>query len=178
MRRALSLLVATLVAVACSAGGSTVPTTSVLTLGEPDPPLPSDINVMPYYLGELVALGNLKIILDAVDDPAPAAGAPTRTVTVDARVENGSLTPLTLDPASMRLYVASGASATPNTESATSMTTPPLASGEFRAIVVRFEVPANQPLVLLVLDGARYGERVSSAGIVPVPRPPDDPADG
>ncbi|MEY3166430.1 MAG: hypothetical protein RLZZ343_233, partial [Actinomycetota bacterium] len=50
--------------IACSGGEAKTTTTTAPQVGNPDPPLPIDINTIPYKPSDLVALGNASIQID------------------------------------------------------------------------------------------------------------------
>ena len=128
---------------------------------KPTPPLPADINPVPFLKGNLVAVGNLKIKVAEVDDPDfDAKGSGTRTVTMTVEVTNGSLEPVELDPKTFLAYVANGQSDTPPSGGAFAE---PLDSGETATIDMVFELPTSSELIALVFDGRTYGDRVKSA---------------
>lgn len=96
------------VGVACSGDdASTASTTTVAAeIGNPDPPLPMDINTIPYKPGDLVALGNVSI---QIDTPATAEDG---TFSFDVSLTSGSLEPFTISPQMFRVYTLDGKSYT------------------------------------------------------------------
>jgi hypothetical protein len=107
MRRTLIALLAItpLFAVAC--GGDDVATTSTTVapnVGNPDPPLPIEINSIPYKPGDLVALGNASIQIVA---PTTSEDG---TFSFDVSVTSGSLEAFTISPQMFRVYTLDGKS--------------------------------------------------------------------
>ncbi|MUH56364.1 MAG: hypothetical protein F2683_05500, partial [Actinobacteria bacterium] len=106
-RRTLIALVALtpLFGVACSGDDAMNTTTTVAPeVGNPDPPLPMDINSIPYKPGDLVALGDVKIQI----------GVPTTSeengFSFDVTVTSGALEPFTISPQMFRVYTLDGKS--------------------------------------------------------------------
>jgi hypothetical protein len=103
-RRALIALLALapLFGVACS--GDDVATTVAPVVGIPDPPLPIDINTIPYKPGDLVALGNASIQI------AIPITSKDGTFSFDVSVTSGSLEQFTTTPQMFRVYTLDGKS--------------------------------------------------------------------
>lgn len=150
---------------ASSSDKTTTTTRDVAKGFEPTPPLPGDINPVPFLKGNLVALGNVKVRVAKVDDQGfEVKGKGSRTVTMQVEVTNGSIDSLALKPSTFLAYVANGQSDTPPAEGPI---TEPIPSGETASIDMAFEVPVNSELLALVFDGRPYGERVKS-GLIAV----------
>lgn len=166
LRVAFALALAPLALVACSGndGGSTAAVTDTTTPGQPVPPLPADVVPVEFFLGDLAALGNMKLIVDEV------RGQGDR-VEVDLGIENGALEPVQLNRSSLLLYADDGQSSTVVDDTAPGLFDVPLASGELRRDTVVFDWPLASTPVALLLDGASYGPRVQSALVILAERP-------
>ena len=159
---------------ACGSSGSDAATSTTSTTTPIEkasyfkPPLPSNLNAIPFLKGDLAALGNVKLRVDKVTDPGTKKGAKgTRTVVITTQVTNGALTELTLKPETFLAYVATGTGTTADPDPAI---TKPLASGEVRSLPLTFEVPADGPLVFLTFNGEPYGDRVNNGLIAVDPK--------
>ena len=150
---------------ACADGEpAAAPATTVgSALGDPVPPLPPDVNAVPYFIDDVVALGNVKLrILDIEGlDPIPTAS----TVRLEIDIENGALDPVSIDPTSLRLYSRDGSSTTPTADTAAILAATTIPSATWTAFDLDFAVePSSEPFLLL-FDGRSYGERVNSGAI-------------
>jgi hypothetical protein len=170
-RRILAAVVAALalsVAGACSSDESSDADARSTTTAaaEPRPPLPADIDTA-YAVGELVALGDVKLQVRAVDDPYEQAGdAPDgRYVALEAEVRNGSPSSMTVHPRSFRLYNTDGSSSTP-VPGGEPRFGGALASGEAMRGRMVFEVGGDEQPAALVFDAGKYGPKVHSALVV------------
>lgn len=138
--------------------GSTASTgpgsSSVASIAEPVPPLPADISPVIYGVGELAAMGNVQAVLRSWN-----RGSDAVELVVD--LENGALDDVTLRAESFRIYVADGSSVRPTNDSADALEVA-FSSGERRTVTLTFDVARAAEIVLLVFDGALYGDRVSS----------------
>ncbi len=131
--------------------------------GEPDPPLPVDMTPTPFDIGQLASLGNVQIIAtEAMWSPGKDT-SPGR-MEISMRLRNASAGILTVQADSFRLYAVSGQSTQP--ASATGVVDSPIEADTWVTGQLTFEVPAGQRPVMLVFDGADYGDRVLSGAIV------------
>ena len=102
------LALAPLFGVACSSddAATSTSTTAAPEVGSPNPPLPIDINTIPYKPGDLVALGDVKIQI----------GVPTTSesdgFSFDVTVTSGALEPFTISPSMFLVYTLDGKSYT------------------------------------------------------------------
>ncbi len=107
-RRTLVALLALtpLFAVACSGDdiATTTSTTVAPKVGNPDPPLPMDVNTIPYKPGDLVALGNASI---QISTPVTSDDG---TFSIDVSITSGALDPFTVTPQMFRVYTLDGKS--------------------------------------------------------------------
>jgi hypothetical protein len=132
-------------------------------VGEPDPALPVDMTPTPFEVGQLASLGNVQIIATEAIWTAGEADAPGR-MEIAARLRNASTDTLTVKADAFRLYAASGQSTLPT--KATGIVDDPIAADTWVTGQLTFEVPSGQRPVMLVFDGAAYGDRVLSGAIV------------
>lgn len=122
------------------------------------PPLPANLNAIPYLKGDLAALGNVQLQVTKVKDPGAKKDAPgTRTVVVTAKVTNGSMDDLTLKPETFLAYVSTGDSAKAQDDPEI---TEPIDSGATRTVQLRFDVLKKAGLAFMVFNGQPYGDRV------------------
>lgn len=135
------------------------------TAGAPDPELPGDVVPIEFFVGDLAAVGNMKVIVEAFDRAADGR------VTVAMAVENGALAPVVLTADSFRVYTSSGSSFLPDQPVARALAGLPVESTEWARGTLTFSVPNELRPVALLFDGSGYGERVASALIVLEPRP-------
>jgi len=131
--------------------------------GEPNPPLPVDMTPTPFGIGQLASLGNAQIIasdvmLSAGDDSTPGR------MDILLRLRNASSDSLTVQAESFRLYAVSGASSQP--QNAVGFVDAPIPADTWATGQLTFEIPVGERPVMLVFDGAAYGDRVLSGAIV------------
>jgi hypothetical protein len=157
-RRTLIALVALtpLFGVACSSDDAAMSATTTVApeVGNPDPPLPIDINTIPYKPGDLAALGNASIQI----------GTPTTsedgTFSFDVSITSGALEPYTIGPQMFRVYTLDGKSyisvAGPNIEQFGDHT---LQSEEVYTGTFSVKIPTDSEPVLFLADLSPIGER-------------------
>ena len=106
-RRALIALIAIapIFGVACSNGETKSTSTSEAPqVGTPDPPLPMDINTIPFKPGDLAALGNVSI---QISTPTTSEDG---TFSFEVSLTSGALEPFTISPQMFRVYTLDGKS--------------------------------------------------------------------
>ncbi len=145
-------------------GDTTVPTVET---GEPDPPLPSEINAVPYGMGQVAALGNLQVTLNGWADGA-SAESPTA---LDITVRNGANEPIELDERVFRLYAADGTSVLASEITDATMlegqnAPTRIASGDSVRVVASFETAGWEVAALLLVDASHLGDRNLPGGFV------------
>jgi len=157
-RRSLIALLALtpLFAAACSSDDAAMSTTTSAApeVGNPDPPVPIDINTIPYKPGELVALGDVKIQI----------GVPTTSAdnefSFDVAVTSGSFDPFTITPEMFRVYTLDGKSyiseAGPNIEQFGDYT---LQSEEVYRKTFLVKIPTDSEPVMFLADLSPIGDR-------------------
>ena len=133
---------------------------------------PPGLNPLPYAIGDLVALRDLQIrvvrVNGSVKGTAGATGRRSVTVTVDLR--NGALDPLSIPLDTFRLYDLTGTSYVPLGTAPS-----PIASGAMVRTDLRYSVPGDGTVPVLVVDGRVVrGAQVGSGLITLDPgwRPP------
>jgi hypothetical protein len=156
-RTSIALLALTpLFGVACSGddAATTTSTTVALEVGNPDPPLPIDINTIPYKPGDLVALGDVKIQI----------GVPTTSeadvFSFDVTVTSGALEPFTISPSMFLVYTLDGKSyipqAGPGIEQFGEYT---LQSEEVYKGIFTVKIPTGSEPVMFLADLSPIGDR-------------------
>jgi hypothetical protein len=158
-RRTLIALVALtpLFGVACSGDDAATTTSTSLApeVGNPDPPLPMDINQTPYKPGDLVALGNASI---QISTPITADDG---TFSFDVSVTSGSLEPFTISPQMFRVYTLDGKSyisvAGPGIQQFGDYT---LQSEEVYKGTFSVKIPTDSEPVMFVADLSTTGDRM------------------
>jgi len=156
-RSIIALLALTpLFGVACSGDDAAMSTTTTVApeVGNPDPPLPMDINTIPYKPGDLVALGDVKIQI----------GVPTTSeedgFSFDVTVTSGALEPFTIAPQMFRVYTLDGKSyvsvAGPGIEQFGGYT---LQSEEVYSGTFSVKIPTDSEPVMFLADLSPIGDR-------------------
>ncbi|MFM8237822.1 MAG: hypothetical protein ACKOBG_08715 [Actinomycetota bacterium] len=153
-------------------GPSAAPTTTAPAF-RAEPPLPRDLNPIPYAIGDLVALRDLQVRVATVDGEVKgeAGASGTRSITLTLDVRNGALRPVSLRPGGLRLYDLRGESFVPVIASGPAT----VASGRTERFTLRYRVPAAATTPVLVVDGRAYPAGSVANGLIaidPVWRPP------
>jgi hypothetical protein len=157
-RRALFTLIAVmpLFGVACSSDDAATTTSTIAApeVGNPNPPLPMDINNIPYKPGDLVALGDVKIQI----------GVPTTSETdgfsFDVTVTSGALEPFTIAPSMFLVYTLDGKSYIPEAGGTTEQFGEyTLQSEEVYQGVFSVKIPTDSEPVLFLADLSPIGDR-------------------
>ncbi len=145
-----------LFAVACSGDDAATTTSTSLApeVGNPDPPLPMDINQTPYKPGDLVALGNASI---QISTPVTADDG---TLSIDISVTSGALEPFSITPQMFRVYTLDGKSyisvAGPGIQQFGDYT---LQSEEVYEGTFSVKIPTDSEPVLFLADLSPIGDR-------------------
>ena len=93
----------------CS-GDDASPSTTQVEIGTPDPPIPSEVNAIPFTVGALAAAGNAEVLMKFPDG---APDVPEGYLVLDVTVTSGALEPFTITPEMFRVYTVDGRSYTP-----------------------------------------------------------------
>jgi len=99
-----------LLLVAGCSGDDSSPSTTQVEIGTPDPPIPSEVNALPFTVGALAAAGNAEVSMKFPDD---AQDVPEGYLVLDVTVTSGALEPFTITPEMFRVYTVDGRSYTP-----------------------------------------------------------------
>jgi len=161
-----------LVGAACGGGTSSAPTPTTKAF-RAQPPLPPQINRIPYTVGDLVALRDLQVRVVRIEGSTTGSPGATgnRNVTLVVDLRNGGLRPRAIDPRSLRLYDLGGTSFVPDG----GIDPTPLPSGAVRRVSLRYSVPADTTVPVLIVDGRAYPAGSVSSGLIaldPKWRPP------
>ena len=174
-RSIIALLALTpLFGVACSGDDAMNATTTVAPeVGNPDPPLPMEINSIPYKPGDLVALGNASI---QISTPMTSDDG---TFSFDVSVTSGSLDPFTIAAQMFRVYTRDGKSyisvAGPGVEQFGNYT---LQSEEEYTGTFSVKIPTDSVPVMFVADLSTTGDRIMPGAWIFDPNFTSPPADG
>jgi hypothetical protein len=160
--------------VACSGGdGKTTTTTAAPQVGDPDPPLPIDINSIPYKPSDLVALGNASI---QIDTPITAEDG---TFSFNVSITSGALEPISITPEMFRVYTLDGKSyisdTTPSTEQFGDRT---LQSKEVYTGTFSVKIPTDSEPVMFLADLRPIGDRHFPGAWVFDPNFTSEPSEG
>ena len=150
------LALAPLFGVACSGddAATSTSTTAVPEVGSPNPPLPIDINTIPYKPGDLVALGDVKIQI-GVPTTSEADG-----FSFDVTVTSGALEPFTISPSMFLVYTLDGKSYIPEAGRATEQFGEyTLQSEEVYQGVFSVKIPTDSEPVMFLADLSPIGDR-------------------
>jgi hypothetical protein len=164
-----------LFAVACSGDDAATSSTTTVApqVGNPDPPLPMDINSIPYKPGDLAALGDVKI---QITTPTTADDG---TFSFDVTVTSGALEPFTISPQMFRVYTLDGKSyisvAGPGIKQFGEYT---LQSEEIYQGTFSVKIPTDSEPVMFLADLSPIGDRYFPGAWVFDPNFTPSPADG
>lgn len=137
------------------AGQGTAVTTS--STPSPSPPLPDGINVIPYGVGQIAALGNLQAGIMAVERNAESADV--EVIEIEMSFRNGSLSPLTISTDHIVLYSVDGIG-DPAVSLDGTGTTSPIDSGDTLRATARFEFASSTEPALVVVDASPADSRI------------------
>lgn len=138
--------------------GSSTPSSSA-SIGQPDPPLPLDVNAIPFTVGSVAGLGNSEISISLPDAEA-TEGLGDDVFAVEVTVTSGSLESFTLRPDMFRVYTVDGRSYTPEAiGEIAQFGTVTIESGESHTGLLAVRIATDSPPALLLADLSDLGER-------------------
>ena len=160
-RVALLLLVSATALFGISCGGDTTSdssTTLAPEVGNPNPPLPIDINTIPFKPGEQVALGDVLIQIGVPETSADG------DFSFDVTVTSGALDPFTIAPEMFRVYTLDGQSynatdSTQSTPGAAQFGNQTLQSEQVYTGKFSVKIPTDSEPVMFVANLSPIGER-------------------
>ena len=157
-RKAISLVLLSIATMmSCSSDSSTSSTTTQVQVGTPVPPIPSEVNAIPFTVGSVAAAGNAEISMKL---PAEAPEATEDYFFVEVRVTSGALEPFSLRPDMFRIYTIDGMSYTPvaagTIEQFGNAT---LQSGESYEGILAVSIPTGSEPALFLANLTDLGER-------------------
>ena len=110
-RKTISLVLLSMtMMMSCSSGSSTSSTTTQVQVGTPVPPIPSEVNAIPFTVGAVAAAGNAEIRMSL---PTETSEASDDFYFLEVQVTSGALEPFSLRPDMFRVYTVDGKSYTP-----------------------------------------------------------------
>ena len=141
----------------CSSGSSTSSTTTQVQVGTPVPPIPSEVNAIPFTVGAVAAAGNAEIRMSL---PTETPEASDDFYFLEVQVTSGALEPFSLRPDMFRVYTVDGKSYTPvaagTIEQFGNAT---LQSGESYEGILAVSIPTDSEPALFLANLADLGER-------------------
>jgi len=153
----LLLLVVLPVLVVSGCGGNDDPSDTTVSVGTPEPPLPADINAIPYTVGSVGALGNVQVRITIPEEP-PAV--PDGVWLLNVEVTSGALEPIQLDPSMFRVYTVDGRSYLPEAiGDIPQFGTVGLESGEVHRGLFAATITSGSEPALFLVNPTGLGER-------------------
>ena len=141
----------------CSSGSSTSSTTTQVQVGTPVPPIPSEVNAIPFTVGAVAAAGNAEIRMSL---PTETPEASDDFYFLEVQITSGALEPFSLRPDMFRVYTVDGMSYTPvaagTIEQFGNAT---LQSGESYEGILAVSIPTDSEPALFLADLSDLGER-------------------
>lgn len=164
IRKPLALAVVALVSLgglsACS-GDDPMTSTETPVIGQPDPPLPSDVNAIPFTVGAVAAVGNAEVRMQLVDEP-PVSEADV--FVLDVWVKSGALEPFTITPEMFRVYTLDGKSYTPEAVGDIArFGEVTLNTGETYSGLLAVRIPTDSEPAMFLADLTDLGDRFFAA---------------
>ena len=154
------LIASTLGVLGCSSDDAT-PTPDREQVGAPNPPLPAEVNAIPFTVGAVAAVGNADVRMQLADD---ATTTDDDVFVLDVWVQSGALEPFTLRPDMFRVYTVDGVSYTPEAigeipqfGSAT------LNTGETYSGLLAVRIPTGSEPAMFLVDLTDLGDRFFAA---------------
>ena len=157
-RKAISLVLLSMtMMMSCSSGSSTSSTTTQVQVGTPVPPIPSEVNAIPFTVGAVAAAGNAEIRMSL---PTETPEASDDFYFLEVQVTSGALEPFSLRPDMFRVYTVDGMSYTPvEVGSVTQFGNATLQSRESYQAILAVSIPTDSEPALFLADLSDLGER-------------------
>jgi hypothetical protein len=157
-RKAISLVLLSMtMMVSCSSGSSTSSTTTQVQVGTPVPPIPSEVNAIPFTVGSVAAAGNAEVRMSL---PTETPEASDDFYFLEVQVTSGALEAFSLRPDMFRVYTVDGMSYTPvaagTIEQFGNAT---LQSGESYEGILAVSIPTDSEPALFLADLSDLGDR-------------------
>jgi len=157
-RKTISLVLLSMtMMMSCSSGSSTSSTTTQVQVGTPVPPIPSEVNAIPFTVGAVAAAGNAEIRMSL---PTETPEASDDFYFLEVQITSGALEPFSLRPDMFRVYTVDGMSYTPvaagTIEQFGNAT---LQSGESYEGILAVSIPTDSEPALFLADLSDLGER-------------------
>jgi hypothetical protein len=145
---------------ACS-GDDPSSDTTVPAIGVPDPPLPSEVNAIPFTVGAVAAIGNAEVRMQL----APTSTTVDEDVFIlDVWVKSGALEPFSITPQMFRVYTLDGKSYTPETVGDIALFgDSTLNTGETYSGLMAVRIPTDSEPAMFLADLTDLGERFFAA---------------
>ena len=155
--RAISLVLLSMCTLLSCSSESSSPTTVPEQIGTPTPPIPSEVNAIPFTVGAVAAAGNAKVSMNI---PTEAIEASEDYFFLDVQVTNGALEPITLRPDMFLVYTLDGLSYTPE-EFGTfeQFGNAVIQSNEMYQGILAVKIPTGSEPALFLADLSDLGER-------------------
>ncbi len=157
-KKAISLILLSMATMlSCSSNSSTTTSTTQVQLGTPTPPIPSEVNGIPFTVGAVAAAGNAEIRMSL---PTETPEASDEFFFLEVQVTSGALEPFSLRPDMFRVYTVDGMSYTPvaagTIEQFGNAT---LQSRETYQGILAVSIPTDSEPALFLADLSDLGER-------------------
>jgi hypothetical protein len=157
-RKAISLVLLSMtMMVSCSSDSSTSSTTTQVQVGTPVPPIPSEVNAIPFTVGAVAAAGNAEIRMSL---PTETPKASDDFYFLEVQVTSGALEPFSLRPDMFRVYTVDGMSYTP-VEAGTikQFGNATLQTRESYQAILAVSIPTDSEPALFLADLSDLGQR-------------------
>ena len=157
-KKAISLVLLSMATMlSCSSNSSTTTSTTQVQLGTPTPPIPSEVNGIPFTVGAVAAAGNAEISMKL---PAEVPEASEDHFFLEVRVTSGALEPFSLRPDMFRVYTVDGTSYTPvEVGTIKQFGNATLQSSESYEGILAVSIPTDSEPALFLADLSDLGER-------------------
>lgn len=157
-RKAISLVLLSMtMMVSCSSDSSTSSTTTQVQVGTPVPPIPSEVNAIPFTVGAVAAAGNAEIRMSL---PTETPEASDDFYFLEVQVTSGALEPFSLRPDMFRVYTVDGMSYTPvEVGTIKQFGNATLETRESYQAILAVSIPTDSEPALFLADLSDLGER-------------------